>query len=225
MKSSRWNRLQAHLEEQLDREELDTWFGPLRVQSDEEHRLVLEAPNEHFVHTLEQSYRPAIDRAQELLDEEGLEILFVATEEGDEHGETKAELPPINVAYIDLPEPPAMTTTPEQVAAGEKLYHRYCSVCHSPGATAANGNVPDLRYSTAAVHASWDAIVRGGAYTGKGMASFAHVLEAPDAEAIRAYIVEQTRGTIAFCQSEYRKQYPELLDTACTRPLVTGAEE
>jgi hypothetical protein len=47
------------------------------------------------------------------------------------------------------------------------------------------------------------------------------VLDAEDAQAIRAYIVEQTRGTIAFCQSAYRENYPELLDTACTRPQVS----
>jgi hypothetical protein len=86
--------------------------------------------------------------------------------------------------------------------------------------TQSTGGIADLRYSTAAVHQTWDAIVRGGAFVGKGMAGFDHVLEAEDAEAIRAYVVEQTRATIALCQSEYRKNYPEVLDTACTRPLV-----
>ncbi len=133
----------------------------------------------------------------------------------------KTLLPPISVAYIDIPQPPPMQTTPEQVAAGEAAYHRYCSVCHAPGATASGGGVPDLRYSSAGTHQAWDAIVRGGAYVGRGMASFAHVLDAAEAEAIRAYVIEQTKATIAFCQSDYRKNYPELLDTACTRPQVT----
>ena len=83
MKSPRWTRLRQQLEEQLDREDFGTWFGPLRVPSDAGNRLVLAAPNEHFVHTLEQSYRPAIDRARESLDEEGLEVLFVAEDEDD----------------------------------------------------------------------------------------------------------------------------------------------
>ena len=132
-------------------------------------------------------------------------------------------LPDPQVAFIDIPEPPPMTTTPEQVTRGQNLYHTYCAVCHGPGVTGSGGGVADLRYSTAAVHASWDAIVRGGAFAGKGMASFAHALSAEDGEAIRAYVVEQTKGTIAFCQSEYRKNYPELLDTACTRPEVGAA--
>ncbi len=133
----------------------------------------------------------------------------------------KTPLPPISVAYIDIPQPPPMQTTPEQVAAGEAAYHQYCSVCHAPGITASGGGVPDLRYSSASTHQAWDAIVRGGAYVGNGMASFAHVLDAAEAEAIRAYVIEQTKATIAFCQSDYRKNYPELLETACTRPQVT----
>jgi PQQ-dependent dehydrogenase (methanol/ethanol family) len=134
----------------------------------------------------------------------------------------QASLPPVNVAYLDIPEPPAMTTTPAQVSHGESLYHQYCAVCHSPGVTGATGGVADLRYASAAVHESWDAIVRNGAYLGKGMPRFDHVLEADDGEAIRAYIVEQTRTSIAFCQSAYRENYPELLDSACTRALVSA---
>ncbi len=137
----------------------------------------------------------------------------------------EATLPAVNVAFIDLPEPPAMETTPEQVAHGDALYHQYCAVCHGPGATASSGGMADLRYANAATHASWDAIVRGGAYVGKGMAKFDHVLEADDAEAVRAYVVAQTRATIALCQSAYRENYPELLDTACTRPAVTSASD
>ena len=91
-----------------------------------------------------------------------------------------------------------------------------------PGLTASGGAVPDLRYSDASVHAAWDAIVRGGAFAGRGMASFAHAVDEAGAEAIRAYVVEMTKATIGLCQSEYRKNYPELLDTACTRPEVTA---
>ncbi|MFP6835092.1 MAG: PQQ-dependent dehydrogenase, methanol/ethanol family [Pseudomonadales bacterium] len=131
-----------------------------------------------------------------------------------------SQLPRLDVAFIDVPEPPAMHTTPEQVAAGEGLYHRYCAVCHGPGVTQSTGGIADLRYSTGAIHDSWDSIVRGGAFAGKGMAGFSHVLEERDAQAIRAYVTEQTRATIALCQGEYRKNYPEVLDTACTRPQI-----
>jgi len=133
-----------------------------------------------------------------------------------------ARLPPANVTWIDIPEPPPMETTPEQVARGEGLYHQYCAVCHAPGLTASGAGIPDLRYANASVHANWDAIVRGGAFVGKGMASFAHALDESDAAAIHAYVVEMTKATIGLCQSDYRKNYPELLDTACSRPQVAA---
>lgn len=71
-----WTRLRRQLETYLDPEELTTWFSPLEVQSEDENRLVLTAPNEHFVHTLEQGYRPAVDRALAELGSERLEVLF-----------------------------------------------------------------------------------------------------------------------------------------------------
>lgn len=129
----------------------------------------------------------------------------------------KAELPPPNVAYLALPEPPAMETTPEQVAQGELLYHQYCSVCHGPGALSSGGGTPDLRYASGDVHAAWNAIVLQGAYAARGMASFDHVLDDAGAQAIRAYVVAAAKGSIALCDSEYRKNYPELLETACVR--------
>jgi len=135
-------------------------------------------------------------------------------------GET--ELPPVDVTFVEIPEPPPMEYTAEQVALGESLYHENCAVCHSPGLTASGAGVPDLRYSDASVHAAWDAIVRGGAFAGKGMASFAHVVDEEGAEAIHAYVVEMTKATIGLCQSDYRKNFPELLDTACSRPEVTS---
>ena len=76
--SSRWPALKKQLETQLDPDEFTTWFAPLSVSSDRANRLVLEAPDEHFVHTLEQSYRPALDRALDALELNGLEVLFAA---------------------------------------------------------------------------------------------------------------------------------------------------
>ena len=136
-----------------------------------------------------------------------------------------AQLPQPEITYIDLPEPPEVETTPEQVAQGESLYHQYCAVCHGPGVIESSGGIADLRYSTPAVHQSWDAIVRGGSFSGKGMASFAHALQPEDSEAVRAYVIEQTKQSIALCDSEYRRNYPELLETACTRSQVAAGAE
>ncbi len=83
MTPSRWIRLRQRLEEQLDSDEFDTWFGPLRAQGDGGNRLVLLAPNQHFVHTLEQTYRPIIERAIADLEITTLDVLFAVEESPD----------------------------------------------------------------------------------------------------------------------------------------------
>ncbi len=98
METTRWSRLRSRLEIHLDPEELTTWFDPLRVQSDEGRRLMLSAPNEHFVHTLEQSYRPALDRAIADLDDTNFEVLFMV-EESDRT--TPTTPPPVSSQKFD----------------------------------------------------------------------------------------------------------------------------
>ena len=48
------------------------------------------------------------------------------------------------------------------------------------------------------------------------------MLAATAYEAIRAYVVEMTKATIGLCESDYRKNYPELFDTACSRPEISA---
>ncbi len=127
-----------------------------------------------------------------------------------------ASLPEPKVTPINIPEPPDLGATPEQIAEGESLFHAYCSVCHGPGALS-SGSLPDLRYMAPATHDAWDAIVRGGAFVSKGMASFAEVLDEAQAQAVHAYVVNQAKTGIAFCQTNYPKEYPELFETACVR--------
>ncbi|MFU8813733.1 MAG: PQQ-dependent dehydrogenase, methanol/ethanol family [Pseudomonadales bacterium] len=134
-----------------------------------------------------------------------------------------ATLPPPNVTFMEIPEPPAMETTPEQIATGETLYHTYCAVCHGPGAVASGGGTADLRYSTAGVHGAWDAIVRQGALTGAGMAGFDHVLSEVDSQAVQAYVISRSRASIELCKSEYRKNYPEVVEMACVIPQEAAA--
>jgi chromosomal replication initiator protein len=71
-----WSQLRAKLEEILDPEEFDTWFTPLRLAEVEGRRLVLATPSEHFVHTLEQSYRPLLERTLVDLGAGGYELIF-----------------------------------------------------------------------------------------------------------------------------------------------------
>jgi chromosomal replication initiator protein len=74
---SRWAPLRRQLAAQLDAEEFQTWFEPLEVHSEDPKTLVLRAPDQHVVHTIEQSYRPALDRALEGLGQD-LQVLFTA---------------------------------------------------------------------------------------------------------------------------------------------------
>ena len=76
MSQSLWSLLQRQLQQQLDPEEYATWFRPLKVGNEDGDRLVLVAPNSRFLHTLEESYRPTVDRAVAGLGGSGFEVLF-----------------------------------------------------------------------------------------------------------------------------------------------------
>ncbi len=71
-----WALLQKQLRKELGDDEFGTWFRPLRVRSEEEDRLVLLAPNARFLHKLEESYRPAVDRAVAGLKGPAYQVLF-----------------------------------------------------------------------------------------------------------------------------------------------------
>ncbi|MCR9277857.1 MAG: PQQ-dependent dehydrogenase, methanol/ethanol family [Pseudomonadaceae bacterium] len=130
------------------------------------------------------------------------------------------ELPEPQVTYLDIPTPPASDASEAVIAQGDTLYHTQCSVCHGPGVIASGGSLPDLRYSSAAVHDSWNAIVRDGAYTGKGMAGFAEVLTVEESNAIQAYVISATNLAIEMCKGDYRENYPETVGNACVRASV-----
>jgi PQQ-dependent dehydrogenase (methanol/ethanol family) len=134
----------------------------------------------------------------------------------------KTTLPEPKVTYIAFPTPPDIPATPEEVAKGESLFHAYCATCHGPGAGSA-GPIPDLRFMSADTHTNFNAIVLGGAYVGKGMASFSSVLDEAGARAVHAYIVSQAKAGIEFCKTEYPKEYPELFGTACERIVEPSA--
>lgn len=99
-----------------------------------------------------------------------------------------AELPPRPAGRGAMPAFEEFGTD-EQIALGRDHYGRYCAVCH--GVVAISGGVmPDLRYSPVTSSAdAFRSIVLDGTLQDKGMASFAEVLSADDAEAVRAYII------------------------------------
>jgi len=103
----------------------------------------------------------------------------------------KGRLPAPKPAAERVLDPPALTGTPQQVAAGGDLYGRYCSVCHGDAAVA-GGLVPDLRYSGAiGSPEAVKAVVIDGALKHNGMVSFSSALKPADVEAIRHYLISR----------------------------------
>jgi quinohemoprotein ethanol dehydrogenase len=80
-----------------------------------------------------------------------------------------------------------MDATPQMIAAGEQLYGGMCRRCH--GVDAVAGPLPDLRYSSAAVHQEFEAIVRGGALAPLGMPAFDDLLTSEEVRSIQAYVL------------------------------------
>jgi chromosomal replication initiator protein len=76
MSQTTWSRLQQQLRGELDAEDFATWFGPLKVRSEDEKRLVLVAPNQRFLHTLEENFRGLVDRAAAGVKGRSFEVLF-----------------------------------------------------------------------------------------------------------------------------------------------------
>ena len=94
---------------------------------------------------------------------------------------------PSPVSDPPFPEPPARIGNADATAQGEVLFARYCMRCHAFARSA----IPDLRRASATTHSIFYDIVLNGAYVGKGMGRFDDVLSREDAEAIRAYVIDQ----------------------------------
>ena len=66
-------------------------------------------------------------------------------------------------------------------------------MCHGPFAVSTRPDTyPDLRASSRlGDEDAWDSVVNGGELSDAGMVSFAELLDDTDAEAIRAYVINQ----------------------------------
>jgi len=83
MGSSRWKDLKSRLRNELEPDEFATWFSPLRLRSEDAKKLILLAPNERFIATLEKSYRTKVDRAMADLEDQSYQVLFSLEENLD----------------------------------------------------------------------------------------------------------------------------------------------
>ncbi len=108
-----------------------------------------------------------------------------------------AALPPATASPLRPFDPPPATASPAVVAGGGALYERLCSVCHGQNGVSA-GNFPDLRRSAALkAPGLFTQIVLEGALSVNGMVSFAKVLDASEAESIRAFLVDRSNAALA----------------------------
>src|SRR5262249_45434141 len=100
-------------------------------------------------------------------------------------------LPPLSPLARPPLDPPPVSGTPQQIAAGAASYGRFCGVCHGDAAHAGT-LVPDLRFSPLLDNAkSWASVVRDGVLGDKGMVSFANVLSAAQIDEIRDYVIKR----------------------------------
>jgi outer membrane protein assembly factor BamB len=108
----------------------------------------------------------------------------------------KATLPPNPVRPpAPIPSPTfAVKATAAETTEGGGLWFQYCRRCHNPDFNfVKSGAIPDLRRSSAATHATFEQIVRGGARRTLGMPSFAKDLSSDQVRMIQAYVLDQAR--------------------------------
>jgi quinohemoprotein ethanol dehydrogenase len=95
--------------------------------------------------------------------------------------------PPL-VVDPPLQNPPPREGNSATIDRGEVLYNRYCSRCHAFG----RGLLPDLRRLSPVTHQLFYQIVLNGMYQAKGMGRWDDVLSTDDAQAIHAYLIDQS---------------------------------
>lgn len=96
--------------------------------------------------------------------------------------------------------------TPDQIAAGFQHYAENCMLCHGPLAIS-SGVTPDLRWSSVSADPNvWKQVVVDGILSGNGMVSFKDQLTPEEAEAIRAYALNQ--GWMAVKNGEAKAPAP-----------------
>ncbi|MCY3622405.1 MAG: PQQ-dependent dehydrogenase, methanol/ethanol family [Gammaproteobacteria bacterium] len=130
----------------------------------------------------EQYLAVLVGRAWQREESDGRVMVFKL---GAEAGEVTAE----QIGAADIPEPPPLTASEEDIGRGELLYNRTCVGCHGIGAVATIN--ADLRMMSGETHERFQDIVRGGVFADKGMLSFAAAVTAEEAELIRQYVISQ----------------------------------
>jgi glucose dehydrogenase len=111
-----------------------------------------------------------------------------------------------------LPKPLPQFASAAEIAKGSALYQEAeCMTCHGARLdVAAGGSAPDLRYLPPEVHKIWNSVVIDGALKSAGMPAFKDVLSPSDAEAIRAYVLDQAQKLYDAKSANVRSNSPPL---------------
>jgi quinohemoprotein ethanol dehydrogenase len=112
-----------------------------------------------------------------------------------------AELPPAREFTPAPLNPPPSVASADEIARGRELYDSNCVLCHddpgNAGGLFRRGLFPDLAYSPTLPSAeAFAAIVIGGARAANGMASYSGVLDAAQADSIRAYLIREANDSL-----------------------------
>ena len=111
------------------------------------------------------------------------------------------------LSATEIPEPPALTATGEEIDRGEVLYNRTCVGCHGIDAVATIN--ADLRMMSRETHDRFQDIVRGGTLSEKGMLSFAAAVTEAEAELIRQYVISEALKARAAAGPDTDEAVPE----------------
>ena len=98
---------------------------------------------------------------------------------------------------IDMP----FTATLQQIQHGSFLFPQYCGPCHG-GVGGGGGNVPDIAYSSEAIHKIFKDVLLQGVLSKKGMPNFSGRLNESDVNDIQNYILATAKEQIAKQQND-----------------------
>lgn len=106
------------------------------------------------------------------------------------------KLPEVEAVEVTRPEPPANFGTSEMLVRGNSLYSNNCLVCHGNSAIS-TAYVPNLRHSYALSDPEiWHDIIVEGGLAEIGMPNFKGRINKEDAEALRAFVVDQANSPL-----------------------------
>jgi PQQ-dependent dehydrogenase (methanol/ethanol family) len=113
----------------------------------------------------------------------------------------RAQLPDVTWRPSVVFNPPPLEASEATLQLGHETYQDVCMGCH--GLNAVSGLIiPDLRGSAYLWdEKGWENVVRGGQLKDRGMASFADNISAAQAQAIRAYVIQQAKRGQALQQT------------------------